>query len=97
MVKKWLVAGALAVGLALGASSPAIAASESPFGACLVPAEAIYAPCASDAGTSPQLAETGSVLGHVEIIVGATGIALLAGSVLLVRATRTSAKRESRP
>ncbi|NYF11120.1 hypothetical protein HDC94_002276 [Leifsonia sp. AK011] len=93
MAKRWLAAGALAVGLALGASSPAIAASS---GGCLVNPQGDYGVCATESTTSPQLAETGSVLGHVEIIVGATGGALLVGSALLVCATRRTTQRESR-
>lgn len=93
MAKRLLAAAALAVGLALGATSPAIAASS---GGCLVNAHGEYAACSTESTTSPQLAETGSVLGHVEIIVGATGGALLVGSVLLVCATRRTTQRESR-
>jgi len=90
MAKKWWAVSAIAVSLALGASSPAVAASS---GGCFVSAQAIYAPCDTEPATSPELAETGSVLGHVELIVGGTGAALLVGSVLIVRATRRESRR----
>ena len=46
--------------------------------------------------SSTELAATGSVLGELELIVGVTGVVLLAGSGLLVVASHRSAHRGAR-
>lgn len=46
--------------------------------------------------TSSELAATGLVLGELELVVGVTGVVLLAGSGLLVVAAHRSAHRGAR-
>jgi len=93
VVKRILAAGFLALACAFGAAAPAMASTGWSEGACVAPGQAV---CDTTPATGPELAETGSVLGHVELIVGATGGVLLAGSVLLVCATRRTTRGESR-